>query len=98
MKKKQIISKLKFQKTTVVSFNAMKNIIGRSLVNVDTEPITITSIACPTELECHTQDNKQTCLSCTNTECTRPTTTANGNTDYCGTGTFRDCLDTRGCY
>ena len=98
MKKKQFTSKLQFQKTTVVSFEAMEKIVAGALVNTDTEPISNNTLVCLTFTVCHTQDNGQTCLSCTETECTRPTNTGQSPTDYCGTlDTKIGCLDTRGC-
>ncbi len=96
MKKKQFTSKLQFQKTTVVSFEAMENIVAGALVNTDTIPIPISGLACLTLLECHTQDDRHTCLSCADTECSRPTTRTD-QTDYCGADTKIGCLDTRGC-
>ncbi|MFK7750649.1 MAG: hypothetical protein AB8B65_19820 [Kordia sp.] len=99
MKKKQIISKLKFQKTTIVAFKTMKTIVGRSLVNTDTVPISRNNFTCGTVLECYTNDGKQSCISCTGTECTRPTTRTGGETDYCGGGadTKADCLISNPC-
>ncbi|MGH1387723.1 class I lanthipeptide [Kordia sp.] len=97
MKKKQFTSKLQFQKTTVVSFEAMENIVAGALVNTDTIPISNNILVCLTFTVCQTQDNGQTCLSCTDTECTRPTNTGSKITEFCGADTRVDCLDTRGC-
>lgn len=98
MKKKQILSKFQFQKTTIVSFKAMNNIMGRALVNVDTIPISVSRVTCVTLADCQTRDGQQTCISCTGGECTRPTTRTN-QTDYCDTGndTKEGCLETRRC-
>lgn len=73
--------------------------MGRSLVNVDTIPISVSRVTCVTLADCQTRDGQQTCISCTGGECTRPTTTANGNTDYCynGNDTKEGCLETRRC-
>lgn len=96
MKKKQFTSKLQFQKTTIISFNSMKNIVGGALQHSDTVPISNNTLVCLTFSGCHTQNNEQTCLSCADTECTRPTGTVGGITDFCN-DTKADCLDTRRC-
>lgn len=101
MKKKQFTSKLQFQKTTIVSFKAMKNIKGGNLVNVNTILVSVNGYTCigTTLLNCHTYDDKQTCISCTDNECTRPTTRPTTTSVDCGAGddTKIGCLDTRGC-
>jgi hypothetical protein len=98
MKKKQILSKFQFQKTTIVSFKAMNNIMGRSLVNVDTIPISVSRVTCVTLADCQTRDGQQTCISCTGGECTRPTNTGSKVTDFCGANdTKENCLETRRC-
>ncbi|MEM6718736.1 MAG: hypothetical protein AAF611_05465 [Bacteroidota bacterium] len=101
MKKKQITSKLHFQKTTVVSFNTMKNIVGGTMVDVNTEPITQKGVACVTVVnDCQTQtlEGAQTCITCTGTDCDHPTTRT-VNTDGCNNPdvTKRNCVATGRC-
>ena len=84
MKKKLFASKLQFQKTTIVSFNKLTNIVGGTLQNTDTRVVSVDGYMCLTHFECVTQNDKHTCLSCTDTECTRPTNTSGGMTDFCG--------------
>jgi len=94
MKKQQISTKLNFQKT----FKALHNIIGGTLVNVDTTPIDTTTLSVKDTLEaCRTRD-EATCLTCTDTDCTRPTTRTNTYID-CGVGndTKADCFNTGRC-
>ncbi|WP_298514002.1 hypothetical protein [uncultured Kordia sp.] len=95
MKKKQFTSKLQFQKTTIVSFKAMRSINGGQLVNVDTIPISVNGLTCETLLACNTKDNQHTCVTCDNTGCPRPTRTT--ESDQCGTGdvTRTGCFETR---
>ncbi|PTX61132.1 hypothetical protein C8N46_105289 [Kordia periserrulae] len=97
MKKKQILSKLQLQKTTIVSFKAMKTIMGKSLVNVDTIPISVDGVTCVTLTDCRTQDGQYTCMSCTGDECTRPTTRTGDSHDCGANDTKENCLDTRRC-
>jgi len=99
MKKKQFNTKLLFQKTTIVSFNAMKKIHGGQLVNVDTVPISVDGLTCLTLLECQTQtkENQHTCFITCN-DCPRPTTRPQSyDNNNCGTGdvTKTGCFETR---
>ena len=82
MKKKNFASKLQFQKTTVVSFNAMKNLKGGALINVNTQVLSGDGLLCVTELNCTTTDTDPT-ISISDTQCPRPTTRS-GVTDFCG--------------
>ncbi|MEM6687196.1 MAG: hypothetical protein AAF617_15550 [Bacteroidota bacterium] len=102
MKKKQIISKLKFQKTTIVSFKTLKNVIGKSFANVDTVAISINGVTCHSFVDCQTRGDEHTCLSCQDGECTRPTNTGSKVTDFCGgtgngTKTNRNCSNSINC-
>lgn len=97
MKKKQITSKLQFKKTTVVSFKTMGTIIGGTMVDVNTDPITREGTVCVTN-GCGTADGQQTCITCTGGECDHPTTrTTLTLVDCAPDGTRRNCIDTRGC-
>ncbi|WP_420574573.1 class I lanthipeptide [Kordia sp.] len=86
MKKKEFSSKLQFQKTTVVSFNKMTNIIGGTIQNEDTRIVSVDGYTCLTDRcgtnRCDNETLNETCTSC-NTSCTRPPTRS-GVTDYCG--------------
>ncbi|MCH2195901.1 class I lanthipeptide [Kordia sp.] len=97
MKKKQFNTKLLFQKTTIVSFNAMKKIHGGQLVNVDTVPISVDGLTCLTLQDCQTQtkDNQHTCFITCN-DCPRPTRTDTVNSNGCtGDVTRVGCFETR---
>lgn len=88
MKKKEFFSKLKLQKTIIVSFNSVKNINGGTFQRADAHVlannfISNTKTDCLSLIDCYTNEGKYSCLSCTGTECIRPTNTKTDNTDFC---------------
>jgi len=83
MKKKEFLSKLKFQKTTIVSFNTINTIKGGTLQGADTQIVSVDGFTC-ISIGCvpnPTLDNA--CLSQLVTVCTRPTNTKTDDTDFC---------------
>lgn len=104
MKKKEFLSKLKFQKTTIVSFDAIKSIKGGTLQGETTQIVSVdgftcNSTVCPTLIDCYTNDGGQSCISCTGTECTRPTNTDTSGSVHCvgNLPTQRECTKTARC-
>ncbi|WP_046757333.1 hypothetical protein [Kordia jejudonensis] len=93
MKKKELLSKLKLQKTTIVSFNARNTIKGGMLQGADTQIVSVDGFTCEST-HCitvtHTLDDM--CLSQVVTVCTRPTTRTD-NTDFC----YSDLPTKQGC-
>ena len=76
MKKKEFLSKLKFQKTTIVSFNKANNIKGGTMQGADTQVVSVDGFTCISIVNCtttYTLDDM--CLSQVQTVCTRPTNT-----------------------
>ncbi|QHI36372.1 hypothetical protein IMCC3317_17340 [Kordia antarctica] len=86
MKKKNFTSKLQFQKTTVVSFNAMTNLKGGALQNVDTQVLSEDGFLCITGVVCTASQTDP--VTSVDIQCPRPTTRT-GASDFCG-GTVGD--------
>ncbi|MEM6718737.1 MAG: hypothetical protein AAF611_05470 [Bacteroidota bacterium] len=93
MKKKQMNSKLNLKKTTIVSFKDMKNIIGGTIVNTDTTPISQNGISCQNSANCNTINDEVTCTTYTGDDCNTSNTTRTVNTDNTCVGT----LSQKGC-
>jgi hypothetical protein len=99
MKKQNLLSKLKLQKTTIASLKTMKSIKGGTLLDTDTSPLPLSS-PCITLTDCPTQNNQYTCPT-TNSDtdqCPRPTHGGTEATDRCtGNNTKMNCMLTRDC-
>ena len=82
MKKKEFLSKLKLQKTTIVSFSAINTIKGGTLQGADTQVVSVNGFTC-LSLGCIPDPTFDgVCLSQDYTVCSRPTTRT-GDTEYC---------------
>lgn len=83
MKKKNLLSKLKLQKTTIASLKTMRSIKGGTLQTSDTSPAPMTDL-CLTHTDCPTQNGQFTCdtTHSDTLQCPRPTQTGtSGATD-----------------
>ncbi|EDP95492.1 hypothetical protein U8527_17525 [Kordia algicida OT-1] len=102
MKKKLFASKLKFQKTTVVSFNTALNIKGGMLQNSDTRVVSVDGYMCLLTDTCIPAPTIGGCVPTTAIDNTcPPPTTRNDETVFCGAtndATRRDCtISLKGC-
>lgn len=97
MKKKNFTSKLKFQKTTIVSFNMMTNLKGGALANADMQILSEDGFLCITGVICTISQTDTSPTTAVDNTCPPPTNTGNGYTDFCGTTdnaimTKRNCI------
>ncbi|WP_430412182.1 hypothetical protein [Kordia sp.] len=83
MKKKEFLSKLKFQKTTVVSFSIIRTLKGGTLQNTDTQIVSVDGFMCLTTVCIPNPTLDNACLSQDPTECSRPTNSKTTGTAFC---------------
>ncbi len=96
MKKKEFLSKLKLQKTTIVSFNTINTIKGGTLQGADTQIVSVDGFTCISFGCIPNPTLDDACLSQDVTVCTRPTNTYTDNTAFCvgNLPTGRECTKT----
>lgn len=100
MKKKEFLSKLKLQKTTIVSFNTINTIKGGTLQGADTQIVSRNGFTC-ISLGCIPNPTlDDACLSQDATICSRPTTRTGDTENNCvgNLPTKTECeISVRGC-
>lgn len=99
MKKKEFLSRLKLQKTTIVSFSAINTIKGGTLQGADTQIVSVDGFTCVSFGCIPNPTLDDACLSQDVTVCTRPTNTR-GDTQFCvgNIPTKTECnLTIKGC-
>lgn len=99
MKKKEFLYKLKFQKTTIVSFSAINTLKGGTLQGANTEVVSENGFTCESVGCIPNPTLDDACLSQVATVCTRPTTRTTTDTAFCygNNPTRRDCTVTERC-
>lgn len=90
MKKKEFLSKLKLQKTTIVSFNTVKTIKGGTLQGADTQIVSRNGFTCLSGACVPIETQNDICVSIVADLCPRPTTRTTTDSVFCNGGTQGD--------